>query len=351
MLAFWKQEAGTVRRPRIEIKGGLYHVYNRVASGEPVLTNPEEAVEFIELIRETKTRDGWTVLAWCVMSNHYHLVIRTSSIPLWRGMHRIQNLFSRRFNRRHGRTGCLWQSRYKAKYVEDESYLGRLVIYVHLNPVDAGVVSDPGDYVFAGHREIKRKVRSALVDADETMLCFGSAKKEARRAYLSAIRAGRSLEDDQSGTPWHPFPFGSDEVPQTDDNSPRADFLGRTTDLERPSLVPVVFVGLVCELLEIDPDVVVSRTRDRDTAAHRKLMVTLGVERWRQNRTTLAKVMRKNPDMVSFWAGEGAKSRLGDLEFAAKLDRLDENLAKKTVKMTNADRLGETFQGSKAFYE
>ena len=332
-----------VRRPRVEIEGGLCHVYNRVASGEPVFADPEEAVEFIEIIRETKTRDGWTVLAWCVMSNHYHLVIRTSSIPLWRGMHRIQNLFSRRFNKRQGRTGSLWQSRYKAKYVEDKSYLGRLVIYVHLNPVDAGVVSDPGDYVFGGHREIKRKARSALVDTAETMLCFGPTKKEARRAYLSAIRAGRNLEDDESGTSWHPFAFASDEALQTDANSPRVDFLGRTTDLERPSLNSAVFVGLVCGLLEIDPEVVVSRTRDRNTAAHRKLMVTLGIERWRQNRTSLAKVMRKNPDMVSFWAGEGAKSRLGDPEFAAKLDRLDDDLAKKTAKMPKADRLGETF--------
>ena len=84
-----------VRRARIEVEGGLYHVYNRVSSGESIFSDPEEAIEFIEIIRETKTRDGWTILAWCVMSNHYHLVIRTATVPLWRGMHRVQNLFSR----------------------------------------------------------------------------------------------------------------------------------------------------------------------------------------------------------------------------------------------------------------
>ena len=73
-----------VRRARVEIEGGLYHVYDWVAGGEPVFSDPEEAVEFIETIRKTTTHDGWSVLAWCVMSNHYHLVIRTSTVPLWR---------------------------------------------------------------------------------------------------------------------------------------------------------------------------------------------------------------------------------------------------------------------------
>jgi hypothetical protein len=60
VIAFRKREAEVVRRARVEIEGGLYHVYNRVASGEPIFFDPEEAVEFIETIRETKRRDGWT---------------------------------------------------------------------------------------------------------------------------------------------------------------------------------------------------------------------------------------------------------------------------------------------------
>lgn len=333
-----------VRRARIEVEGGVYHVYNRVASGEPVFSDPEEAIEFIETIREVKTRDGWTVLAWCVMSNHYHLVIRTATVPLWRGMHRIQNLFSRRFNIRHGRTGSLWQSRYKAKYVEDGSYLSQLVLYVHLNPVKAGVTGDPDEYDFGGHREIKRKVRNALVNIDEALLCFGGSRKEARRSYLRAIRAGIDLGDAGGNSSWHPFASAEkDQEIEVDQTAPRIDILGRSTDLERPDLEPTVYVETVCGLLGVDVAVVCSRVRDRGTAAARKMIVTLGVERWRQGRVGLARILRKNPDMVSWWAGEGAKSRISDPEYAAEIDRLDKALASKVAAMTTEERFGSTF--------
>jgi REP element-mobilizing transposase RayT len=313
-----------------------------VASGEPVFSDPNETAEFIETIHETKKRDGWTVFAWCVMSNHYHLVIRTATVPLWRGMHRIQNLFSRRFNRRHGRTGGLWQSRYKAKYVEDESYLGRLVLYVHLNPVDAGVVDDPTEYVFGGHREIKRQTRSALVDIDETLLWFGPTMKEARRSYLSAVRAGYDPDEERSRLTWHPFDAESDEDFDRANERPTIDFQGRSTDLERPTLQSRVFVELVCNVLNVDMAHVCSRRRDRMIATVRRLIVTLGVERWRQNRTELADVLEKNPDVISWWAGEGAARRGEDSEFADQLGCADEALARLTSKLTASERLGET---------
>ena len=117
---------------------------------------------------------------------------------------------------------------------------------------------------------------------------------------------------------------------EVDDTSPKIDYLGRSTDLERPTRWnPLSFFKAVCELLKVDPAVIASRVRDRETAARRKMIVTLGAERWRQSRTGLARVMQKNPDMVSCWAGEGAKSRVNDPEYAAALDRLDEALARK----------------------
>lgn len=315
------------RRPRVVIEGGLYHVYNRVSSGEPIFADPNEAIEFIEIVRDVKKRDGWTVFAWCVMSNHYHLVARTSSVPLWRGMHGIQNRFSRGFNRRHGRTGGLWQGRYKAKYVENQSYLDGLVLYVHLNPVKAGLVQDPTEYPFAGHREVKKKIKASLVDIDEMLLCFGETRKAARQSYLRAIRFGMDPDAPEMEPVWQPFGGRRDQALQGDPDAVHVDFLGRSTDLERPSMEADEFLRRVCELAEVDFEKLASRARDQDTAGKRRLVVTLGVERWRQKGTQLAKVLNKNPDVVSWWVGEGIRRRQEDEEFAARFDMLDTELS------------------------
>ena len=315
------------RRPRVVIEGGLYHVYNRVSSGEPIFADPNEAIEFIEIVRDVKKRDGWTVFAWCVMSSHYHLVARTSSVPLWRGMHGIQNRFSRGFNRRFGRTGSLWQGRYKAKHVEDQRYLDRLVLYVHLNPVKAGLVNDPVEYPFAGHREVKRRNRDPLVDIDEMLRCFGETKKAARRSYLRAIRFGVDPDAPEIESSWHPFDLVKDEPLELNSNAPHIDLLGRSTDLDRPTLEAGEFIRRVCELADFDVEHLASRARDRETAGKRRLVATLGVERWRQKGKELAAVLNKNPDVVSWWVGEGIRRRLEDEEFAAELDRLDRELS------------------------
>ena len=315
------------RGPRVVIEGGLYHVYNRVSSGEHIFADPEEAMEFIEIVRDVKKRDGWTVFAWCVMSNHIHLVLRTSSVPLWRGMHGIQNRFSRGFNRRFGRTGGLWQGRYKAEYVEDQSYLDRLVLYVHLNPVKGGLVDDPAEYPFGGHREVKREIRNPLVDIDEMLLRFGETKKVARRNYLRAIRIGIDPDAPEIESSWHPFDRFKDDPLETDANAIHVDVMGRSTDLERPALKADEFVRRVCELADFNFEVLASKARDRDTAGKRRIIATLGVERWRQKGTKLAAVLKKNQDVVSWWVGEGVRRRLEDEAFAAEIDRLDKELS------------------------
>ena len=122
------------RAPRILIEGGLYHVYNRFARGEGVFSQPEESTEFLGLLRDLKKRDGLQVFAWSLLSNHLHLAVLTSAVPLSRTMRTLQGGYSKAFNRRWGRTGPLWQSRYQTRLVDDPRYIGQLIIYIHLQP-------------------------------------------------------------------------------------------------------------------------------------------------------------------------------------------------------------------------
>jgi len=120
------------RAPRLFIEGGIYHVYNRITRGEPVFAEDGEAQRFVEFMREIKQRDGLVVLAWCVMSNHYHLAVRCTSVPLWRSLASMQLKMTRAYNAHYRFHGPFWQGRYKAKLVDDPDYLRQLVLYIHL---------------------------------------------------------------------------------------------------------------------------------------------------------------------------------------------------------------------------
>ena len=199
--------------------------------------------------------------------------------------------------------------------------------FSNLNPVTGGLVDDPEEYPFAGHREVKRRFRSPLVDVDDMLLCFGETQKAARRSYLRAMKIGVDPEVPEPEPTWHPFGGGKEAPLEVKSDVIHVDVLGRTTDLERPALEADEFVDRICELAGFDPDQLTSRARDRGTANARKVVATLGVERWSQKRTALAAVLNKNPDVVSFWAGEGARRRQEDPEYAAMLDELDGRLS------------------------
>ena len=105
-----------------------------------------EAERFLDLVREVKRQDGFAVLAWCVMPNHDHPILRTAEVPLARSMRLIQGRFAQGYNRRHRTLGSVWQERYKAKWIRDTAYVRTAIGYVDLNPVVAGIAEKPKGY-------------------------------------------------------------------------------------------------------------------------------------------------------------------------------------------------------------
>ena len=171
------------RRTRKLLAGGIYHVYNRVSRGQHIFRDEGEAGRFEALLAATKKRDDFQILAWCVMSNHYHLAVRMGEVSLSRSMRFIHRQYSQSYDGRHRAFGPLWQGRYRSKLVGDEEHLRQLIAYIHLIPVTTGVVGDAAKYRWCGHREVVgRAVGRRLVDVDETLLVFDSERRSALAA-------------------------------------------------------------------------------------------------------------------------------------------------------------------------
>lgn len=320
--------AGMPRRARIFVDGGLYHVYNRAAHGTPVFADGDAGDRFVEILAEVMRLDGHLVFAWACLSNHYHVVLRTSAVSLARSFGRIQSGFGRWRNRTLQSRGPTWQSRYKAKLVEDESYLLQLIAYVHLNPVSAGLVDDPAEYLLSGHRELVGLGGARLIAKDEVLSLYGETEREAQSSYVSTIGALADSEDWVGARPgrlpwWRRTP---DRALDPVEIEPALAADGRPSRAVRASLDADQFLGAACFALNIDREALESRTRCWDVSRPRIMIVGLGIERWRQSATCLARLLFRRPDLISWWAKRAVELRSTDQNFANAYVNLDERM-------------------------
>jgi REP element-mobilizing transposase RayT len=315
------------RRPRVFIEGGIYHVYNRFARGAEVFREGDEAERFLELVQKARDRDGLTVFAWCLMSNHYHLALRAGPIALSRTFGYVQGRFGQSYNRRHRSAGPLWQSRFKAKLVEDPRYLDQLVPYIHLNPVTAGVVDDPAGYALSGHRELLRSTPGGLVDAEQTLILFGGSIRTARRRYLRALEGAREVgwrTEVPGRLPW----WGRETDRPLDPPPPAVwiDEQGLSTAPDRPPVRAEGFLVAAAVGLGLEPQGLTAPGSSRAITRLRSLVAALAVERWRLRPVDLAPLFGRRADVVSRWVRWGVEGRQHDAEFREAYDRLDEHL-------------------------
>jgi REP element-mobilizing transposase RayT len=127
------------RKPRENVVGGIYHVFARGNDRRPVFVDDADRYAYLMILSEVCGQAEWTRLAHCLMNNHVHLLLETPLPNLSEGMQRIQSRYAQRFNRRHDRSGHLFQGRFKSVRVVSDAQLITVTRYIAMNPVEAGL--------------------------------------------------------------------------------------------------------------------------------------------------------------------------------------------------------------------
>lgn len=137
----------------------------RGVDGREIFTDDLDRQTFLATTSGVKKETSCSILAYCLMGNHFHFALRVGNIPLSQIMHRLLTAYAMAFNFRHDRQGHLFQARYKAVLCLDDSYLIALIRYIHMNPVRARLVANPVDWAWSSHLDYERKTQSGLADA------------------------------------------------------------------------------------------------------------------------------------------------------------------------------------------
>jgi putative transposase len=178
------------RPPRIQVAGGSYHVVARGNNKQQIFLDKRDHHIFLDVVAQALSRFHWQCLTYCLMPNHYHLVVTTPNADLSQGMRQINGVYAQTFNRRHDRSGHLFQGRYGERQIRSDRHLLEAIRYVALNPVRAGLASRPEDWLWSAHAELCGRSTKRLVSAGELLGHFAPDDDTALLRYRQFIDAG-----------------------------------------------------------------------------------------------------------------------------------------------------------------
>ena len=176
---------------RIEFSGAFYHVTSRGDRGEAIFEDDEDRRIFLRTLAEVVGRFHWLCHAYCLMGNHYHLLVETPDGNLSKGMRHLNGVYTQATNRRHTRTGHLLQGRFKGILVDKDRYFLELSRYVVLNPVRAGMVRQPQNWPWSSYCAMTGKTLTpAWLATDGILAMFAERRSTAQQRYSEFVKQG-----------------------------------------------------------------------------------------------------------------------------------------------------------------
>ena len=176
---------------RIEYPGAVYHVTSRGNEKKPVFKDEADRQNFLNTLQHVNKRYNWICHAYCLMTNHYHILIETPEGNLSIGMRQINSVYTQLFNKRHGRTGHLFQGRYKTILIQKDSHLLEVCRYVVLNPVRAKMVEKPDDYAWSSYLATAGRAKPhPCLTTDWVLKQFSGKRGKAEQEYRKFVSWG-----------------------------------------------------------------------------------------------------------------------------------------------------------------
>lgn len=174
--------------PRIEIVGSIYHVNGKAVAGTNLFRDEVDRLAFLELLGQQARLSSWTLLAYSLMTTHYHVLLRLNKATLSSGFRRLNSTYAKTYNVRHERRGALWQRRFHDTIVEGDAHLLESIRYIARNAPRGNAVAAPEDWAWCNYGSAIGVVPTdTIVDEPELLGLFGTSPKVARarlRAFV-----------------------------------------------------------------------------------------------------------------------------------------------------------------------
>lgn len=308
------------RKPRIHYPGAFYHVILRGNAGNDVFFEDYDRSRFFLLVQEGVERFQHRIHAYCLMTNHIHLLIQVKEIPLSRIIQNLSFRYTRYINTSREQTGHLFQGRYKALLLDADNYLLQLVRYIHNNPVRAGIVTHPDKYEWSSHTDYLGKTKHPWLNTDFVLKQFAATETKAKNLYNQFQLQG--LNEQHKPV----FQQGTAQGRILGDDSFVDAVLSKTSQRPRRKVSLKDILNAVCKYYDCESGDLSSKSRSRPIAEARAFAALLVRENEHHSLTELSREVHRDLSTLSQAARRLEKRMQKDSILAEKFIELKKQL-------------------------
>lgn len=308
------------RKPRIHYPGAFYHVILRGNGGQEIFYSKADRSRFYLLLQEGIERYGHRLHAFCLMTNHLHLVVQVGDMPLAKILQNISFRYTRYINKKKKRNGHLFQGRYKAILIDADSYLLELVRYIHNNPLRTGLVNKPEQYQWSSHRAYLDKETVTWLTTDFVLSQFAKNEKKARQQFQAFCLKGGNEERREE------FHQGTFDGRILGNDGFSENVLAMAKERFHAPVSVEQLVKVVCKVYRMNEQAIVVPGKHQPGAEARAVVAYFAQEAGKPSLTELGKYFQRDPTAMSRAAGRLRERLANDRALTARLKKVKSSL-------------------------